>query len=61
MRPFGATLDDLLTQTHETGGLNFGTIGLSFILASIPGLLIIFATLSKDQNEAKAQDSNVDN
>jgi uncharacterized membrane-anchored protein len=34
-RPFGATFGDLLTKTHEKGGLNFGTIGSSLILFTI--------------------------
>ena len=32
-RPFGATLGDLLTKTHDKGGLGFGTVGSSAILA----------------------------
>ena len=36
-RPFGATFGDLLTKPAEKGGLDFGTIGSSAILA---GLLI---------------------
>lgn len=34
-RPFGATFGDLLTKTHEKGGLNFGTIGSSLVLAAL--------------------------
>ncbi len=34
-RPFGATMGDLLTKTHEKGGLEFGTIGSSLILLAI--------------------------
>jgi uncharacterized membrane-anchored protein len=40
-RPFGATFGDLLTKTHEKGGLNFGTIGSSIILFSILVVLIV--------------------
>ena len=32
-RPFGATFGDLLTKPLENGGLGFGTIGSSLILA----------------------------
>jgi uncharacterized membrane-anchored protein len=32
-RPFGATFGDLLTKPLEKGGLGFGTIGSSIILA----------------------------
>ncbi|HWK43073.1 MAG TPA: hypothetical protein VNT30_00020 [Stellaceae bacterium] len=34
-RPFGATAGDLLTKTPKQGGLGFGTVGSSLILASI--------------------------
>ena len=40
-RPFGATFGDLLTKTHEKGGLNFGTKGSSLILAVILLILVI--------------------
>ena len=39
-RPFGATFGDLLTKTHEKGGLDFGTIGSSLILFAILVTLI---------------------
>ena len=42
-RPFGATFGDLLTKTHEKGGLNFGTIGSSLILFTI---LVVLVTIS---------------
>jgi uncharacterized membrane-anchored protein len=34
-RPLGATMGDLLTKTHEKGGLGFGTIGSSGVLACL--------------------------
>lgn len=34
-RPFGATVGDVLTKSHEQGGLDFGTVGSSAILAAI--------------------------
>jgi uncharacterized membrane-anchored protein len=34
-RPFGATAGDLLTKPLDKGGLNFGTIGSSLVLALI--------------------------
>ena len=40
-RPFGATVGDVLTKSKDKGGLNFGTIGSSAILA---GLLVVFVT-----------------
>jgi uncharacterized membrane-anchored protein len=45
-RPFGATLGDVLTKTHEKGGLNFGTIGSSIVLLSILGVCILFVSYS---------------
>jgi uncharacterized membrane-anchored protein len=45
-RPFGATMGDVLTKSHETGGLGFGTIGSSLILASI---LVALILINKDQ------------
>ena len=42
-RPFGATFGDLLTKTHEKGGLDFGTKGSSLILFVILSVLIVFA------------------
>lgn len=44
-RPFGATFGDLLTKTHEKGGLNFGTIGSSMILFGILTVLIIISII----------------
>ena len=40
-RPLGATVGDLLTKTHEKGGLDFGTIGSSLVLASVLVVLIV--------------------
>ena len=42
-RPFGATFGDLLTKPVASGGLNFGTVGASFVLAS---LLLVFMIYS---------------
>lgn len=41
-RPLGATVGDLLTKTTEKGGLGFGTIGSSLILALTLLSLIIY-------------------
>ena len=41
-RPFGATFGDLLTKPIEKGGLDFGTIGSSAILAAILVGMIIY-------------------
>jgi uncharacterized membrane-anchored protein len=45
-RPFGATLGDLLTKPASKGGLDFGTVGSSLILASVLILLIIHSTMT---------------
>ncbi len=42
-RPFGATLGDVLTKSHDKGGLDFGTVGASLVL-----IVLIFAT--RDRN-----------
>src|ERR1035437_2280587 len=41
-RPFGATFGDLLTKSHEKGGLNYGTRGASIILLSLLVILLIY-------------------
>lgn len=41
-RPFGATAGDLMTKTRDQGGLGFGTIGSSLVLASLLLALIFF-------------------
>ena len=50
-RPFGATFGDLLTKPVEKGGLNFGTVGSSLVLA---GLLVgfIYFTSYREQRAA---------
>jgi uncharacterized membrane-anchored protein len=52
-RPFGATMGDVLTKSHEKGGLNFGTIGSSIVLGSILVILILYAII-KQNKETKA-------
>lgn len=44
-RPFGATVGDVLTKPREAGGLDFGTIGASAILAAVLVALVIYATV----------------
>ncbi|TFF41164.1 hypothetical protein [Pseudomonas sp. RIT623] len=43
-RPFGATLGDVLTKSHEKGGLDFGTIGSSAVLGGVLLVLVVMAT-----------------
>ena len=50
-RPFGATFGDLLTKSHEKGGLNFGTIGSSLILFSILTALVIVSIIKINSTE----------
>src|ERR1035437_8218491 len=45
-RPFGATFGDLLTKSHEKGGLNYGTRGASIILLSLLVILLIYETIN---------------
>jgi len=44
-RPFGATFGDLLTKSTDKGGLDFGTMGSSLVLATILAALIVFTTM----------------
>jgi len=46
-RPFGATFGDLLTKPLAKGGLNFGTIGSSLILAVILATFVISTTVAE--------------
>lgn len=48
-RPFGATLGDLLTKPHEKGGLDFGTIGSSAVLAGILLVMIVGAAWAQNR------------
>ena len=43
-RPLGATLGDTLTKSHADGGLNFGRITSSLIIAA--GMVLLIATTS---------------
>ncbi len=52
-RPFGATLGDVLTKPHEKGGLDFGTIGSSAVLAAILVALVITATVVRNRREQR--------
>lgn len=46
-RPFGATFGDLLTKPLSAGGLGFGTIGSSAILAALLVGFIAYTTLKE--------------
>ena len=45
-RPFGATFGDLMTKPLDKGGLDFGTIGSSAVLAAILVLMLVY-TMAK--------------
>lgn len=42
-RPFGATFGDLLTKSHEKGGLDLGTQGSSLVLFTLLVALVVYA------------------
>ena len=46
-RPFGATMGDVLTKSHEKGGLGFGTVGSSLVLGVILGILILYTSFNQ--------------
>jgi uncharacterized membrane-anchored protein len=46
-RPFGATFGDLLTKNVDKGGLGFGTIGSSMVLAVMLAGFVAYTTLSE--------------
>ena len=48
-RPFGATMGDVLTKSHEKGGLDFGTIGASAVLATILGIFLVFSAFNQNR------------
>ena len=51
-RPFGATMGDVLTKTQDKGGLGFGTVGSSTLLAAL--LIFLIMLTSKNKNAASA-------
>ncbi len=46
-RPFGATMGDVLTKNADKGGLGFGTIGSSAVLAVVL-VAVILSTMRRD-------------
>lgn len=55
-RPFGATFGDLLTKTHDKGGLDLGTVGSSLFFAII--LLIAVMREVKIEKKKKINEIN---
>ena len=58
-RPFGATMGDVLTKSHEKGGLGFGTIGSSLVLGSMLGILILY-TSARQNKDTKIIEAKMD-
>ena len=54
-RPFGATMGDVLTKSHEKGGLGFGTIGSSLILGLALGILIFYTSANPDKDSKTSE------
>jgi uncharacterized membrane-anchored protein len=52
-RRLGATLGDILTKTHEQGGLDLGTIGSSAVLAAFLIGCILLLGRSRPQTEVR--------
>lgn len=52
-RPFGATFGDLLTKSHEKGGLNLGTEGSSAVLVILLVTFIVYTTLQEARKKRK--------
>lgn len=46
-RPFGATMGDVLTKSPDKGGIGFGTIGSSIVLAAILVGVIFYTSRTK--------------
>ncbi len=46
-RPFGATFGDLLTKPVAKGGLDFGTVGSSLILAALMVIFVLYSMTNK--------------
>ncbi len=55
-RPFGATFGDLLTKPSDKGGLGFGTVGSSLMLAI---LLVVFVRYTSTRDGHALQEARV--
>lgn len=55
-RPFGATLGDVLTKTHEKGGLDFGTVGSSLVLGGVLLVLVLAVTYYQRREPQRAME-----
>ncbi|CAM8822531.1 COG4705 family protein [Burkholderia pseudomallei] len=59
-RPFGATVGDLLTKPVAKGGLGFGTVGSSAILAGVLVALVIYAMFAEAKRVKQARAPRMD-
>ena len=50
-RPFGAEVGDVLTKTKDKGGLDFGTVGASAVLAAILVIAMIYAHFQENKQK----------
>ncbi|MDA8484036.1 hypothetical protein NNO07_13235 [Pseudomonas resinovorans] len=53
-RPFGATLGDVLTKIPDKGGLGFGTVGSSAILAAVLLVMVMVAMRGAARNRTRS-------
>ncbi|WP_333875358.1 COG4705 family protein [Methylobacter sp.] len=53
-RPFGATFGDLLTKPVEKGGLGFGTVGSSMILAVLLVAFLVYTIIREKRTSPEA-------
>jgi uncharacterized membrane-anchored protein len=51
-RPLGATVGDVLTKSKDKGGLNFGTLGASAILAGMLVALVAWSMVKEKRSRA---------
>ncbi len=54
-RPFGATFGDLLTKPAIKGGLGFGTVGSSAVLACLLAVFIIYTSMAAKRVAAQLE------
>lgn len=52
-RPLGANIGDFMTKTHDKGGLDFGTIGSSLVLATVLIVLVGFASYQHKRRDVE--------
>lgn len=58
-RPFGATFGDLLTKSHQKGGLNLGTFGASGFLALVLISMVIYTSIKNKREQTIKINDNI--